>query len=327
MMSNFPERLLEFSRVIAAADPENGRTNEQRDYLDVVGRLDQEAADRCRTLLEESRANGIKIGISDSFGESIPAEDLRTGPVNIRITKPNTPSLCHAFTVEGVNRILEDPASHLVRRVAVATDIVSFSTVSCLFNDWNAGSSEIDDRDPLGDVEPRRYVFEQQPNLVPKRVGDMLLIGDPPSASPVFDEWKRAAWRRLPLVLCSEVGRTELGLTLVFRGAGPVRVSFDPASQADDAALSLVMEAVRWVYAEGSGVQNRHAFLNAEFARLWPRDSRWEERFEDILPMAMEGARSANELLLSGKSGDVLKSLADLRKSVNDDVALSFSLG
>jgi hypothetical protein len=321
-VSNFPKRLVALARGLSEGDPAYGRLAEDPWHLDSQGVVDETGWITWRHVAEEAHAIGLAVVFTDEYDEPVEGDKIsRSTRVKVRVRKPNTDSAFHAFTQQGVLSILGDEgAGSRARRILVAENVAAFRTESCEFDVWGEGSSEIVDIDPLEGIEPRRLVYDSTTRSVPRRVGHLLIKGALPAGSATFETWKSVVLRKLPLTLVNEVRSAEGDLTLVVKGARTQGISFRPV--AGDATLFDIETTVaRWIFAEGSGVENRHTFFTTELARIWPEGAEWSEAFARIGPQALEGAKSANNLMLSGKTGEVLRALGDLRKTMNDEVA------
>jgi hypothetical protein len=322
-MNNFPDRLLALAEALSDADAVYGRLDEGVTHLDVRGSMDEAAWRLWRGVLDEAAMAGIGIVFADEADEPIDTtSEAVTDRVKIRIAKPNTAAVYHAFSDAGTVAILEDGiAGAGARRILVARGVAPFQTESCSFDIWSDGSSEAIEDDPLAAVEPRRLVYETSPGLVPQRIGHLLLKGAWPTPSDTLTVWKAFAFRRLPLTLVNEVRSGRDSIVLLAKGLRTVPIPFDANGPIDDELVTFESEAARWIFGNGTGVENRHTFFTAELSRIWPESESWNVGLRRVGAYALEGAKSANNLMLSGTTSDVLKALGDLRKTMNDEVA------
>lgn len=309
------------AEALRSRDSTYGGLAEDVGYLDVYGTIDEASWRDWLEAAKEAGAEAISIEFRDQHDELVPPGDPFIGRIKIRVHKPNTSTAYYAFDAAAVPRILNDTqASQRVRRVFVARGLTPFKTESCAFDVWTAGTTDEHTADPMESIEPRRLVYEAKPGTVPWRVGDLLLKGEWPTvSSPAFTAWKNVVARRLPYTLSNEVRVSDTSTELVFRGARSTVVPIDPAVSAGDEVVRVEMEIGQWIFAGGPGVENRHVFFTTELGRIWPDKQTWADGIKHSGPLALEGAKSANSLMLSGKTSDVLKALGDIRKTMTDE--------
>lgn len=178
---------------------------------------------------------------------------------------------------------------------------------------------------PLYDsaASPRQFVTNLSAEaMVPERATSWIFEGKPDGdfaalLSPI-------ACRQLAIALADQVHRGASGEPVcVYRGARRHQTELPEAGDAIWLKSSLqgaLQLAAEWTYWDASDVEVRHALLNAEIARCWGKSDSWADGVDQVITVALESAKTAYRLHLSGKSAEALKLMSDLRKSLADDV-------
>jgi hypothetical protein len=120
--------------------------------------------------------------------------------------------------------------------------------------------------------------------------------------------------RSLPNELYMEGGKERVSLA----GQPPRRLELGEFST--DVPFGALQQAAAWVYLEGTDVEVRHTFLSAELAREWPANRSFVDGLKGKLESSFDSARLLYKAHLRAGSKDTLKALADLRKTLADDV-------
>jgi hypothetical protein len=295
---------------------------EDREKLFVTGHLDEHLARQGAELAAEmstSRLASIEVSKQQQV---VALEDLASirGLVRITFVKHRTPATARFFTAEGLGTSLaRDDSMGDVSTVLVADVFPSFSSRTASYRTWEEVTA---DGDPVQHdaVDPRRYIIHRE-RIIPPHVGPLLpKDGVMPLQSKVADVWMTWAMKTLPLLLADEVAAGGVGSLVVTFSTPRTNVEIATNGPLDRELTALGMDAVAWVYDGASGVQSRHNFLAAELARMWQEGEDWSTGFRRIGSRALESAKSAQRLLDSGKTSDVLKAEGDLRKALNDEV-------
>lgn len=130
------------------------------------------------------------------------------------------------------------------------------------------------------------------------------------------------ASQRLALCLPNSIEGDPLDLVARLEGKIKSKSAVEPVTDpvwSDPALYRSLNEACMWVYSEPRETSNKHALLTGEIARAWSDDS-WGAGLTSLLEDALVSAQVAYRLHLQDKGVDALKLMADLRKSVAEDV-------
>ncbi|WP_345820233.1 hypothetical protein ABC766_30260 [Methylobacterium fujisawaense] len=257
-------------------------------------------------------------------GEVDPAacspEDVAEETLTLVLAKFREPGWCYFLTVAGFEGALDDAFAAAPCAVWVAMDFAPFATATLSVTPWGGP------KEPPAPGErterPRKYVRDLTHGHTPSEVGPWLPTGPLPADSAVFAAWRGKAADRLAACLPSEIRPFEDGLAVVLKGprSSPVPVAPAPAGWAAG-ALPALAEAAGWVYGQPRETEARFQFLNNHLSIGWREGETWPIGLAGALPGGLASAREAYAFHLQDQSKDALKTLGDLRKALQDEVA------
>jgi len=205
------------------------------------------------------------------------------------------------------------------RAIWVAAAFEGFSTATMTVSPWN-GPKQHEPSQPLPEL-PRKLVHDQTFRRTPAQLGPWLLRGSVPAASPIFATWKAVAAEWLAYALPSEVHGNDAALSAVLKGprSAPIDVVAVPPDW-DDAVFASLTEAVSWVYTTPREAETKFQFLNNHLSLDW-QGAAWSAGLTQLLSGSLANAREAFAFHLQDQSKEALKTLGDLRKALQDEVA------
>jgi len=227
----------------------------------------------------------------------------------------------HLFTPEGWrSALLDDGRVSSAGEVRLAFLEREFATRAFPVRLWDGTPASGEAVAHGGEAAPRRHVRSQSPDLMPPtRIEPWLAPDRPEAADAAWSSWSTAAAASLMRTLPSELYR-EGGVDRVVLAGQPTRRLDLGPPEAARLAFEDLQVAASWVYAEGSDIEVRHTFLAAELAREWPAATPFGEGLSGRLPGALDSARLLYKAHLRAGSKDTIKALADLRKTLSDEV-------
>jgi hypothetical protein len=261
--------------------------------------------------------------IHDDQGNAWNIEDVDEAfaPFRLHIEKPPAPpKRLQVLTSVAFRAWLSEQRSAEIWWVASL--LRPFTTWSSRFTSWG-DTTEFSPQPASKD--PRQLVRETAgQRLIPSEIGPWLLSNPDEVLEEdiCFGVWADVAAPTLMRVLSDEIAVD--GGRLTFRG--PPRLHLAPPP--DDSLRTLradgfgaLQEAAGWVFENRREAEMRHTLFSLEFARSAIGRDDAVTAFRDTADVALEGARIAYQLGLLDLSRDTLKSLADLRKAVGEDVS------
>lgn len=286
--------------------------------------------DRVRRARELARAAAAEhLGEVKLFGEiqgeidleRVADGDIGDEPVSLVLTKVGGNGFCYFITDQAFAASLDegqltgDPLA-----VWVAVDFQGFSTEWLTVSPW--GGARVHEPATFAAETPRKFVRDLTGDTVPERVDPWLLRGEVPAASTVFDAWREAAARRLAFSLPSEIRATPPGAQIVLKGprSAPIPIADPPADWSARAFPSLA-DAARWIYSTPRETETKFQFLNNHLSLDWRDGTSWPRGLETVMAGSLTSAREAFAFHLQDQSKEAIKSLGDLRKSLQEEVA------
>ena len=273
-------------------------------------------------IARDLEALGWTFEALDRVGGVWAIDDLAEAfaPYTLHIDKPQPVSGVFVLTNTAFSTwLIEQKQSNVWQVGSLTRSFSTWGSLFCPFDEIGAFEEHPATKDP------REVVRENGAHsLVPNDIRPWLLEAsqEPPLEDGSFQAWMAAATPFLLRALCSEVlfptGR------LSFRGPPRVQLSA-PESNGFETLEQLgffnVQEACRWVYENSRETEVRHALFSAEFARSAGEREITEIAFKDICDGVLESSKIAYQLSISELGRDTLKSLAELRKAVTEEVS------
>ncbi|MBZ9996238.1 hypothetical protein [Mesorhizobium sp. BH1-1-4] len=257
-----------------------------------------------------------EFGLANGDVSSIEGE-----AVSVRLTKRVEADAAYFVTRAGFEAALGDPEFMLTaRKIWVAEEFLQFATRSCVYSTWGSAV----DQKRLEDTfdSPRRLVRDQSYQSAPIDIRPWYLIVPGDESSGVFSAWKEAAVRSLIFCLPTEIRTSDASKQVVLKGARSAFADVD-LSKPQSQLFDVVTEAVRWVYDQRRDTETKFHLLNNHLALYWPDSAKWPIGLRGILDHALASAREAFAFHLQDDSKEAIKSLGDLRKALQDEVARS----
>lgn len=306
----------------ASRSSDDFKASEDPGKLVVSGSFSRAALDHWQ-IVEDSRPSWLRINCIDSSEDSVSPRDAQDGEqVRISLNFDNVSGTVCLFSQDGWKSfLLSEQGPYIVRTVRLA------------FADWNFKTRGFDVEpwveDDIGqpakiakfEVGPRRIVRSQSASfMAPVSIEPWLLVNCEHESDLGFLIWKEVASDMLARSFPNELfcdGETQC-VTLL--GQPQRKLNFGHTTSRTSIPFEWMQLAAKWIYYDGSDNEVRHTFLSSELGRDWPTGA----SFSDGLSTKLSGALDAANLMYKAhlRSGikDTLKALADLRKTLADDV-------
>lgn len=301
----------------AAADL---RIGEDPGRLSLSGSLTRAALDAWQ-IVSDAAPDWLSLSCIDSSDDPIQPRDAVEGDgVRITVTFASSANAPHLFTLEGWRSLLlDDSQVSSSTAVRLAFDEGRFRSRAFDVAPWERAPATGPDAPAPRDGSPRRQVRSQSSALMaPSRIDPWVAEGDH-GRGPAWQAWAAISAsmiaRSLPNELYIEGDEERVSLA----GQPPRRLELGQFGVAD-APFAALQQAAAWVYLEGTDVEVRHTFLSAELAREWPSGKSFADGLTGKLESSLDSARLLYKAHLRAGSKDTLKALADLRKTLADDV-------
>ncbi|MVA73347.1 hypothetical protein GOZ81_20035 [Agrobacterium vitis] len=269
------------------------------------------------------------LGTLSMFGAISGPFDLVNGDVSsiegeavtVRLTKNVEAQAAYFITRTGFEAALCDSEFMLTtRKIWIAEDFSPFATRSCVYAPWS-GTVDQKHLDDTFD-SPRRLVRDQSYQLSPIDIRPWYLMIPGDESSEIFVSWKEAAVKNLIFCLPTEIRASDAGRQVVLKGAKSTFADVD-LSKPQSQLFDVVTDAVRWVYDQRRDTETKFHLLNNHLALYWPEKAKWPMALASVLDHALASAREAFAFHLQDDSKEAIKSLGDLRKALQEEVARS----
>jgi hypothetical protein len=282
--------------------------------------------DTARSFAKQFQIDGI--GELELFAQvggklnlaSATVEEIEDEKITFQLKKKITADWCFFLTNKAFANALEDEAFCTVpRMIWVASSFERFATGMWTISSWNDKGKHIPPRDPF--ELPRKLVRDQTHEMTTRTVDPWLLRGEPPKPSDIFECWRTAAARRLAYVLPSEIRTDNVKKWIIFKGPKSTSAAIATTSWDSQEAFVALSQAVEWVYAKPTDAETKFQFLNSHLSLNWPAGKSWPAGVEDVLPLSLASARDSFAFHIQDVAKDALKTLGDLRKGLQEEVA------
>jgi hypothetical protein len=247
-------------------------------------------------------------------------EDLAGEKCDFLIRKEYTEQWCYFLTLEGWTRALKDMQFAASRRaVWIAADFPAFASYTLYVSPWGGPKNYAPPQ--LQTLErPRRLVRDQSYEKTPEDLA-LWLLTEPATDSPVSKIWKTTAMRALIYAIPSEVRKVEGDLHIVFKGPRSTPILVENEDDVDTSLFDLISKTAQWLYSPGRDSEVKFTFLNYHLSLDWSEGTSWPRGLAKVLESSLASARDAYAYHLHGQAADSLKTMSDLRRSLQDDVA------
>lgn len=247
-------------------------------------------------------------------------EDVAAERLAVVLSKARSSGWCYFVTERGFGMALDDRLVASPLAIWIASDFQPFSTATLTVSPWDGPRVHEPNAERM--ERPRKFVRDLTHGRAPLEIAPWVLNEVPSDRSGAFTAWCEKAVERLAYSIPGEIRIVEGDQKVVLKGprAAPIPVA-PPRSEWATGIIQELTEAVTWVYALPREAEARFQFLNNHLSLDWREGSSWPSGLTETLPGSLAGAREAYAFHLQDQSKDALKSLGDLRKSLQDEVA------
>lgn len=282
------------------------------------------------TRLAEAAREAVEggFGAVDVYGvvlegfdpATTPFEDVVGDTLQVVLRKARAPGWRYFMTRRGFEASLTDELVAEPAAIWVCEPFAPFSSLTLSVSPWG-GAREAPVVGTLPE-RPRKLVRDLTHDRTPPLIGPWLLASAPASGSDVFDAWAAVAVEKIAYALPYEVRFVDDEVRVVLKGPRTTPVAVVPMTRDwPSRILEPLTEAATWVYAAPREAEARFLFLNNHLSLDWRDGLHWPDGLLHLLRGSLASAREAYAFHLQDQSKDALKTLGDLRKSLQDEVA------
>lgn len=291
------------------------------------GRLSISGTISCVVLLVwqevKDQCSWLPLKCVDASDDDIEPKDGNDGKFRITLVFNSPIYIPHIFTPEGWNSLLHnEQALSNAQTIRLAFIETGFDTKAFSVEPWLDAPVAVDPqvKKSVSDISPRRQVRCQSSSLLaPIRIEPWILGGTTPEHCAAIGIWQEISAQMIARSLTNELYKDGDISKAVLSGQPPRKLDFG-IFQPNNIPFNDLQEAATWVYLEGEDVEVRHTFLSSELARAWIPNVPFCEGLAERLAGALDSARLIYKAHLRSGSKDIIKALADLRKTLADEV-------
>lgn len=269
-------------------------------------------------------AEGWPLTVFDEAGEAWTRDEIgeELAPFRVTIAKPPADfDVARILTDVGFAAWLDEPSASVCQ---VARLSRPFDTLGVRFTNWDEPFAPFE---PAAETaSPRSLVREYNGQArAPDDIRPWLLRNDDGQFdNSTFRVWMAAAAMHTIHSVPDEID--PVNGSLKFKGPPRLALHFGPDANQRVSELTVqgfksVQSGVRWVFENAREAEMRHALFATEIARSGIETDRAEIYLREHAGAALDGAKIAYQASLAQLSGETLKALADLRKSVTEETA------
>jgi hypothetical protein len=309
---------IEASRIVA-----DSNISEDPGCLSISGRISDAVLSAWQKVTEH-KCSWLKLNFIDDSDDPIePKDGIEGERFRLRLIFKSPITAPHIFTPEGWRSLLLDEETLIhAQTIRLAFIETGFDTKAFSVEPWLDDPIAVDTevKKNVSDISPRRQVRCQSPLLLaPIRIEPWILVGSISKHCSAISIWQEISAQMIAMSLTNELYKDGEVSKAILSGQPPRKLDLG-IFQPNNTPFNALQEAATWVYLEGEDVEVRHTFLSSELARAWTPNIPFCEGLAARLAGALDSARLIYKAHLRSGSKDIIKALADLRKTLTDEV-------
>ncbi|WP_413731474.1 hypothetical protein [Sodalis sp. RH20] len=274
--------------------------------------------------VSDCHCDWLKISFSDIDHDEInPNDGIEGHEHTVKLTYPCFKENAYLFTNEGWSILLHDEKKLIrFRRIRLNFIDTSFSTLTFEALPWIDKPSEDSNffEEKKEHSRVRSYVKNYEShNLAPSCV-EPWILNSLEIENEAFETWKALSCLLLVKCLPDELFYNEDGIEIAGLSGRPPRKLVIDKNNLDISIYDDLQETIKWIYLQGNEIELKHTFLASELAREWPANIDFYSGLSRKLPLALESASLLYKAHIRSSSKETIKTLADLRKTLSEDV-------
>lgn len=291
--------------------------------LSISGRMSNSGLSVWQEVIDH-HCSWFALTFIDESDDPIEPKEGREGErFRLSLTFESPITTPHIFTPEGWGSLLTDEKSlSHAQTIRLAFIETGFNTKAFNVEPWLNDPTAVDPQTEsnVSNISPRRQVRSQSPLLLaPARIEPWILAIPVTEQNPAINIWQKVSAQMIARSLTNELYKDADIAKVILSGQPPRKLELG-IFQSGNFPFNALQEAATWVYLEGEDVEVRHTFLSSELARAWSSNVSFCEGLAERLASALDSARLLYKAHLRSGSKDIIKALADLRKTLSDEV-------
>lgn len=267
----------------------------------------------------------FSLQISDEFGERInlpTLDDLSSFKVELVVfNKARTEGDNYFFTIQGFLKNLESSEIVRSKNIFIYENIVSFDTLTCNFTKWDLFKGSIQDKKNIALADPRKIIKDYTGSQINHHHLFWVTPCAPENPDYLFLKWLETATPKASMLLASEISVIDGNKYCSIKGGKTLDIQHDNHVMAigrDE--HSHIHDALNWIFETSREVEIRHTLLCQRLSHNDPKKSEaWSGYISRTIKSALSNSREDYKNHLLVKTGELLKAITDIRKTVSDE--------
>lgn len=265
---------------------------------------------------------GFNIEVIDVFGETFRPPLSLDSIETVCFRKIKIPETSFFFSQEGLIKNLDSGDIARSSQIYLAGSFKEFKTLSCDFRSWDFFLPETEQRqDGAERVDARKFVRDFGGRLIHQ---EHLFWIKPFTSEPLdcfSEKWLEIATPKAAILLFSEVVERDGDLLLVIKGNKNLEFVYTPThNKISLDQCQAIHKALNWVFEAPREAEIKHTLL---FQRLSGEEVKsnddWFSFLSRASSAALNSAKDDYKNHINIKTGDLLKAVTDIRKTVSDE--------
>lgn len=270
----------------------------------------------------------FEIQLTDEFGEhvSIPTTNtLDNFKLDvIKLKKINTPSELFFFSITGLTQNLGSRRLETSKTIYIAEEFTAFKTLSCHFKRWDLSTPEPEtgkDSDKFTAIDVRRFVSDFTGSQISLDHLFWVTPNLPEKTDDTTEQWLTLATQKAGVLLFSEISNNANGTTLKLKGSRDIELPLvQNSTELTPDQNRKIHSAIGWIFETARDAETRHTLLCQRLSNNEVKKSEpWLSFIARTISSAHTAAREDYKNHLFIKTGDLLKAVTDIRKTVSDE--------
>lgn len=294
--------------------------------VDVTGQFGRHVACLWAAVMRSSATveDGISVSCIDSVGDRLGADRVESeyeeGHLHFQVRIPPFEHAAHIVCFEQFRTALLESSGRF-GTIRVAGLSRGFATPTLAVEPWQEIACEGSERRGGDHRNARRVVRSlDRAWMAPRDVSRWLAADLPDDGGWVIEEFRARAADFLLRSIVSELHTEDGECRCILASTPSRRLSFGPDVAPDAAEFRSLVDACDWIYMQGADMEVRHTLFVNELGREWPEAVEFRTGVWARLAPALDATRLVYRAHLQAGSKDTLKSLADLRKALGEEI-------
>lgn len=293
--------------------------------LDVV---DEQTALREANHLATSLGNSFEIIGFDSFEEKFKfpftADSEAANIKKVQIIKPSPEGTGYFFTAEGFAKNSGTVSLSKLKEIFIYCNFHEFSSLTCVFKKLELPTKKTTTSNPEQNqnIDPRGIIRDTTGKTILSSQCFWISHTPPIATSEVYESWINEATFKASVLLASELWEeNEKVITIHIKGNKTLKIplSKTPPKQTD--SLLRIQSAIEWVYNNPRDVEIRHTLLCQRIANEdFSSSDDWITFISNSIKSALSYAKEDYKNHIHIKTGEILKAITEIRKTVAEEV-------